>query len=108
MAKPPIYQNEHRLLCKDGTYKWILDRGKTFVWTKDNKPLRVIGIHSDITQSKLAEKKLNEQVEELKRWHRATMGREDRIMDLKREINKLLSDAGKPPRYASVAETSYE
>ncbi len=37
------YRNEHRLLCKDGTYKWILDRGKVVERTEDEKPLRVIG-----------------------------------------------------------------
>ena len=29
----PVYRNEHRLLCKDGTYKWILDQGKVIQWT---------------------------------------------------------------------------
>ncbi|WP_020588255.1 PAS domain-containing protein [Desulfobacter curvatus] len=50
-----VYENEHRLLCKDGTYKWILDRGKVIEWTEDGKPLRVIGTHGDISERKEAE-----------------------------------------------------
>lgn len=51
----PVYQNEHRLLCKDGTYRWILDRGKVIEWTEDRRPRRVIGTHTDISQRKRAE-----------------------------------------------------
>lgn len=54
------YKNEHRILCKDGSYKWILDRGKIISYTTDNKPERMIGTHSDITHRKLAEKALRE------------------------------------------------
>ena len=53
-----VYQCEHRILCKDGTYKWILDRGKVIQWTEEGKPLRVIGTHSDITERKQAEEKI--------------------------------------------------
>jgi PAS domain S-box-containing protein len=54
----PLYQNEHRILCKDGTYKWIFDRGKVIRWKEDGRPLRVIGTHSDITERKQTEETL--------------------------------------------------
>ncbi len=45
-----IYYSEHRVLCKDGSYKWILDRGKVVEWDQEGKPVRMIGTHTDITQ----------------------------------------------------------
>ena len=60
------YQNEHRLLCKDGSYKWILDRGKVIEWTGDGKPRRMIGTSSDIADRKEMEETLAEGRERLK------------------------------------------
>lgn len=54
-GKSPAYVSEHRMRCKDGSYKWILDRGKIMERTAAGKPLRVIGTHEDITVRKLAE-----------------------------------------------------
>ena len=54
----------------------------------------------DITERKQAEAAIAEQVEELRRWH-GESGRESRILELKREVNQLLVEAGRPPRYAS-------
>ena len=45
----PLYINEHRVKCKDGSYKWILDKGKIIKWDKNGKPIRFIGTHVDIT-----------------------------------------------------------
>ena len=56
--KTPFYENEHRLLCKDDSYKWILARGKIVSWTDDGKPLRMIGTHTDITERKISEEQL--------------------------------------------------
>jgi len=34
------------------------------------------------------------------------LGREDRLLELKKEVNGLLVQAGHPPRYPSAAEES--
>lgn len=46
----PMYVCEHRLLCRDGSYKWILDRGKVIERDSANKPQRMIGLHTDISE----------------------------------------------------------
>jgi PAS domain S-box-containing protein len=56
----------------------------------------------DITERKQAEVKQAEQLEELRRWHEVTLGREERILDLKHEVNDLLGKTGKHPRYPSA------
>lgn len=64
-GETPLYISEHRLRCKDGTYKWILDRGQVIEWTEDGQPLRVIGTHSDITARKQAEREREALIAEL-------------------------------------------
>lgn len=54
-GKSEAYVSEHRVRGKDGTYKWILDRGKVVQWTEDGRPLRMIGTHGDISDRKQAE-----------------------------------------------------
>lgn len=48
--KSEIYVSKHRMLCKDGTYKWILDRGKVIERDVDGVPLRIIGTHTNIDE----------------------------------------------------------
>ncbi|HIJ62682.1 MAG TPA: EAL domain-containing protein [Rhodospirillaceae bacterium] len=54
----PNYVLEHRLLCKDGSWKWILSRGMIVDRKADGTPLRMIGTHSDITERKHAEEQI--------------------------------------------------
>ena len=59
-GEAPVYQNEHRVQCKDGSYKWVLDRGKVVSWSDNGKPARVIGTYADISQRKEVERSLLE------------------------------------------------
>ena len=59
-GETPTYQLEYRLRCKDGSYKWILDRGKVIEWAAEGQPTRVIGTCTDISDRKQAESNLRE------------------------------------------------
>jgi len=50
-----LYSQEYRMKCKDGSWKWILDRG--MVVGKDSKgvPARMVGTHTDISFLKRSE-----------------------------------------------------
>ncbi len=50
------YLNEYRLRCKDGSYIWVLDRGKIVERNTDGSPKRIVGTHTDISRQKLQER----------------------------------------------------
>ncbi|MBO0349980.1 PAS domain S-box protein [Phormidium pseudopriestleyi FRX01] len=62
-----IYKHEHRVRCKDGSYKWNLAIGKIVEWDDEDNPLRFIGIHSDVTDRKANELALFELTEQLQK-----------------------------------------
>ncbi|PKM78216.1 MAG: hypothetical protein CVU90_02800 [Firmicutes bacterium HGW-Firmicutes-15] len=55
--KAAYYWAEHRIICQDGSYKWVMDRGQA-LWDEEGKPVRMVGSRDDITDRKLKEKKL--------------------------------------------------
>lgn len=55
-----MYENEHRIRCENGNYKWIRDRGKVIEWTSKGTPKRIIGTHTDITERIEKEKTLED------------------------------------------------
>jgi PAS domain S-box-containing protein len=57
------YQVEFRQRTKLGNWKWILSVGSIVEWDRDGKPLRLLGIHADITARKRTEIALRESEE---------------------------------------------
>lgn len=49
---------EFRVLCKDNSWKWLLTRGLVVNRAADGRPLRMIGLHSDISERKQREEEL--------------------------------------------------
>ncbi|RLE06603.1 MAG: hypothetical protein DRJ06_07465, partial [Candidatus Aminicenantes bacterium] len=54
------YEVEFRLKTKDGDWKWISGRGKSYKKDKNGIPHRAVGVHVDITQRKRAEERLKQ------------------------------------------------
>jgi PAS domain S-box-containing protein len=51
------FEMEYRVCHRDGTTRWILARSQA-VWDDLNKPVRLVGYHSDITARKRSEEKI--------------------------------------------------
>ena len=62
----------------------------------------IIGTLHDITDRKEDEQRMARQLDELRRWQTVTLGREQRIADLKRDLNTLSARLGLPPPYPSA------
>jgi PAS domain S-box-containing protein len=63
-GKTPVFNEEYRIRCKDGTWKWLLDRG---IAKRDElgNVIRMAGSEIDITARKVAEMELSNREKEL-------------------------------------------
>ncbi|WP_426103950.1 sensor domain-containing diguanylate cyclase [Massilia sp. TSP1-1-2] len=57
------YAVEHRLRCKDGSYIWVLSRGRVVSRDAHGKPLRMSGVTTDITDTVALSDKLRRSAE---------------------------------------------
>jgi len=101
-----VYAYESRMKHKNGSWVWVLGRGKITERDPDGKPLIMSGIHIDITQLRQAEKRIEELLAEkellLKEVHHRVKNHLNTICSLlalqadtvKEEAAAALIDAG--------------
>ena len=53
-GRTEFYVNKHRVIRENGSWAWVLSRGKVVSRDENEKPLRMVGTHSDITERELA------------------------------------------------------
>jgi hypothetical protein len=91
------------------------------LWRKDGRPFpveytstpiskddRVVGAvitFLDISQRQRVEEEMRQYVEDLERFNRLTIGREEKMIALKEEVNSLLEQIGQGRKYKIVDET---
>ena len=103
---------ELRMLKQDGTAFWA--RTEEIAAPDTNGAVACRVVLSEITARKHAEETLRQQAEELRasndtltRFNRVAVGRELRMIELKREVNELCGRLGESPRHRiAESETS--
>ena len=94
----PLIAKAENIRRADGQFRWV---SSTKVLNKDKEGhiTGIVGISRDITERKWAEEQLQEQLQELEIYYKATMGREGRVIELKQQVNELLVQLGKDKKY---------
>jgi PAS domain S-box-containing protein len=95
--------NEEWLTFADNGYRGLFETTKTPMRDKAGRLIGVLGVARDITVRKESETVLAKQVEELSRWYKVTLGRENRIAELKHEVNALAARLGLAHPYTDAA-----
>jgi PAS domain S-box-containing protein len=66
-GETPFIDLEIRMRSKDGSWRWMLDRGQILERDEEGQPQRMVGTHLDITERKQAEEQLRHERNVLQR-----------------------------------------
>jgi len=99
LAQGATWSGEFVVQCRD---KRLMPLATTNapLFNEQGDLVAIIGIGTDISKRKEAEEVIQRQIKELTQFNSVSVGRELRMIELKKEINALCAQTGQPPRYA--------
>ncbi len=100
-AKQPFKEFINANIHKNGQMVWLMTSGVPILDTNGNL-IGYRGSDIDITRQKEAEDELAVKIKELEEFNRLAVGREQRMIELKEEINILLAERGMEAKYEIV------
>jgi hypothetical protein len=92
------FEMEYRLRNSKGEYRWLLDIG-TPNYDAKGEFVGYIGHCFDIDDKIKSEAEQKEKDEEMRQMNSLMIGREIKMKELKEEINRLLKELGREPKY---------
>ncbi|MBU0469730.1 MAG: response regulator [Candidatus Omnitrophica bacterium] len=95
-------EKECRIICQDKQVRWV----KKFVQNvcdDSGKPIFIQGIVCDITKRKNVEELHSKVLNDLKNFVNMTVGRENRMIELKKEVNMLSMKLGREEPYEIIS-----
>jgi PAS domain S-box-containing protein len=95
------YTMDKRFIRKDGNTVYTT-LSVACVRNEKGGVINVLASLLDITDSKLAEEELHQKMEDLERFSKMAVGREEKMVQLKEEINGLLRESGQLDKYKIV------
>lgn len=101
-----INANEYTLKRKDGSLVPVLIYSRPIL--RDGKPVGLRGIVVDITDRKRMERELQNNIAELEQFNKMAVGRELKMIELKSEVNDLLSELGREEKYQIAAHSDVQ
>lgn len=96
------FETEFRVVWPDGQVRTVSVIGK-FSRQANGRLIEAVGTAQDVTARAQGEARVREQLDELLRWQAVTLGRENRVRELKGEVNALLAAQHQPARYRDEA-----
>lgn len=94
LAGEKPYDVVHRIVRPDGEVRWVRQTAEV-VFGPDKKPVQMVGTVQDVTETRarelklqVSEQSLRERNEELEKTIRIMVGRENRMIELKRKLEE--------------------
>ncbi|MEE9369139.1 MAG: PAS domain S-box protein [Pontiella sp.] len=117
MTAPDVIERDQRVISNnqplfnlleshtrtDGSIGWR-EISKIPLRDDDGRAVGVLGVWRDVTEKNRAEDRLKKTLEDMERFNQLMRGRERRTLELKAEINNLLTSQNKPKKYRTTTD----